>query len=368
MTTGLLDVTDGLPHDWDRLAGDDAFTGSTWIGLGAHRLPGPLLGFRTATPGGLTDVAVPGSIAQGPGDPRIDPYQVLSGRSADVGLLANGPHPWRDTDPGEVFPMCVLAQPHYETTLAGPGAQNTAVVRDFLLQIGRWCAGNGVRSLAIPYVPTTETALVGAARELGMLTPVLAGRCDLTVTWEDFEGYLAGLSSRRRVRIRREVRALTQRGVEVTARPLRATEPELLALRCALVTKYGGRPDPAGEARRLAAVREAFGDDAVVFQVVLDDRVISASVFLRSGRRWVAHLTGTDHSHTAATLLYFATMFYAPVARAPKCGITEIRYGFGSWEAKRLRGCTATPVHVLAGLPPDAAPRGNHPAGGNPRE
>jgi hypothetical protein len=39
-------------------------------------------------------------------------------------------------------------------------------------------------------------------------------------------------------------------------------------------------------------------------------------------------------------------MFYLPAMLAPARGVTQIDYGLGSWEAKRLRGCELTPLYA----------------------
>jgi predicted N-acyltransferase len=175
----------------------------------------------------------------------------------------------------------------------------------------------------------------------------LAARCDLRVTWDSFDGYLAGLPSKRRIAVRRELRALADLGVTVTERTLHGEEPGLVRLRCQLVAKYGNRPDPAKEAAFLDRVRTGFAPGEVsVFEAVRGGTVLGFGLFVRDGDTWVPVLTGTDYADPASRLTYFATLFYRPAELAPGRGVRLIPYGLGSWAAKQARGCRPSPLHA----------------------
>jgi hypothetical protein len=147
--------------------------------------------------------------------------------------------------------------------------------------------------------------------------------------------------------VRGELRALAARGVRIVERPLRDEELELARLRGNLIGKYGGPPDLDREARGLAALRAAFGDDDLrVFEAGRAGKTLCFGLFVRDGSHWTGLMTGSDYADPDSSLTYFATFFYQPAAAAPGHGIDRISYGIGSLEAKRLRGCTLRPLYA----------------------
>jgi len=342
---GRLDVTGDLPPEWDRLAAaGPVWATRRWLELAPSRLPGRPLTL-TLRRGGEAVLAVRGTVVTEPSpNTRLDPYAIFSGGAAHQGLAVAGPHPWRSVPVAEVLPCLLLMLPHYQTVAVGAAAAGPAECAELVGAVLDWAAGHGIRSVTAQYLDPAAAPLRDALVAAGGTAVTFADRCDLAVTWPDFDGYLAGLPAKRRVVVRREQRALAERGVTVTHGPLTADVDDLVTLRCALVGKYGGTPDRAKETAALDRIRRTFGTAATVFAARLDQTLLGFAVFAQDGPMWTPLCCGADYSRPAARLTYFATLFYQPATLAPGLGVRTIPYGLGSWEAKRLRGCARVPL------------------------
>lgn len=341
-----LDVTGDLPPEWDRLAGSGpVWATRRWLDLAPSRLPGrPLT--ATLRRGGEAVLAVRGTVLTEPSpNTRLDPYAIFSGGSAGLGLAVAGPHPWQSVPAAEVLPCLLLMLPHYQT--AAVGAADPAGCAELVGALLGWAAGQGIRAVAAQYLDPAAAPLRDALVAAGGTAVAFADRCDLAVTWPDFDGYLAGLPSKRRVVVRRERRALAERGVTVTHGPLTgdvADVEDLVTLRCALVGKYGGTPDRARETAALDRIRATFGAAATVFTARAGTTPLGFAVFAQDGPVWAPLFCGADYGRPESRLTYFATLFYEPAACAPGLGVRTIPYGLGSWQAKVLRGCARVPL------------------------
>jgi hypothetical protein len=345
-----IKVRQGLAADWDdHLDQAPATLRRRWITLAEGRIPGGLHTF--AVDGDLAgSVTVVGGIVDAPtGHVRFDPFRVLSGGSVAEGVIAEGPHPWRDRTADEVFPTCLLMFPNYETAPVGPGARDPRALQLFVEGLIAWCRENGVRSISALFLRPDYPEFLAALRAAGFAVVPMVDRCDMAVTWKDFDGYVAGLPRKRRFAVRRELRDIAAQDVVISERTLRAEEPELVRLRHQIVTKYGGTPDPEREAGSLRHLRDHFGEENVlVIEARGDGALLTFSIFIRDGDHWTVLMSGTDYERPESRFTYFATMFYRPAALAPQRGITTIAYGLGTIRAKKLRGCTVNSLSAAA--------------------
>lgn len=349
--TGRLHVGATVPESWDAWLGRAPVTlRRRWITLAEGRIPGGARTFGLPGPDG-DRVALVGGVMDAPtGHVRFDPHRVLSGGSAADGVVADGPHPWQDVPPGDLFPSCVLMGPNYESAPAGPDARDPRVLRDWLAALLDWCHDQGIRSVSALFLRPDYPEFLDVLRAAGFAVVPMAERSDLDVTWDDLAGYIAGLRRNQRFVVRRELREVAERGVEIAERPIRAEEPDLLPLRAQLVTKYGGVPDAKREADSFRHLRDHFGPDNVwVVEARKRGALLSFAILVRDGDQWTVLMSGTDYTHSDASFTYFATVFYRPAELAPAQGITTIAYGLGTVQAKRLRGCTVSTLSA-AGL------------------
>ncbi|MEU7411090.1 GNAT family N-acetyltransferase [Streptomyces sp. NPDC042638] len=349
--TAVLKVRTGVDEGWDdRLGGNAPATlRRRWITLAEGRIPG---GARTfALPGTCGDeVALVGGVMTEPtGHVRFDPHRVLSGGSVADGVVPDGPHPWAGLPAERVFPGCLLMFPNYETAPAGPGAHDPRALHAYVAALLAWCRAEGLRSVSALFLRPDHPEFLDALAEAGFAVVPMVERCDMEVTWQDFDGYVASLPRKRRFAVRRELRDIAAADVTVTERTLRDEEPELIDLRAQLVTKYGGVPDARREAGSLRHLREHFGErNVLVVEARQRGRLLSFTLLVRDGDQWTVLMSGTDYTHPDASFTYFATMFYRPAELAPEYGIRSFAYGLGTLQAKRLRGCTVSSLSAAA--------------------
>ncbi|MBC6448640.1 GNAT family N-acetyltransferase [Actinokineospora xionganensis] len=344
---GEFVVTPGLPDDWDIAAGDCPAVGrARWINFGQSWFPGPYQTFALRAPDGTCRVAMGGAVLPEPAAvPRRDPWHILTGRTADLGLFTADDHPWPgDLDPDAVYPCLMLMYPYYGTFPVGSEAADPAGLREFADELVAWAKSEHIASITVLYLTPPADPLVAALAEAGFATAAMGQRCDMPVTWSDFPGYLATLPKKYRDEVKRELNRMRERGLVTGTRALADDEPELLDLRCRLIAKYDGGVNRADQAAIFDMIREYVApEDITVFTVSDGDRLVSFSLFIQDGREWTVMLTGTAYGEPNADYGYFSAMFYQPAELAPAKGVTQVSYGYGTLDAKRRRGCLLYP-------------------------
>lgn len=348
---GKFSVTPGLPADWDSYAGDGPAGGrGRWIRFGQSWFPGPYQTFALRDDHGGCLVAMGGTVLPAPAAvPRRDAYHILTGRTAHLGLFADGGHPWpAGLDPAAVHPCLVLMYPNYMTFPVGPGAADPGALRQFTAELTAWARAEGIASIALLYLTAQARPLLAELAAAGFSTAPLGQRCDMPVAWDDFDGYLRALPKKRRDEAKREINRMRERGLVTASRPLAADEPELLDLRCALIEKYDGNVSRADQAAIFDGIREHVAlQDITVFTVsAADGTLLSFSLFIQDGPEWTVMLIGSDYTDDAAAYGYFSCMFYQPAAQAPERGVKLLCYGYGTLDAKRRRGCHLYPYYA----------------------
>lgn len=348
--TERFEVSAGLPADWDSYAGAGPAAGrGRWIAFGQSWYPGDYQTFALRDGTGRCLVALGGTVLPAPAAvPRRDPWHMLTGRTASVGLFADGGHPWAaDLDPAAVHPCLVLMYPNYATFPVGSAAADPDALRRFVAALTEWAGEARIASIALVYLTPRAAPLVDALAAAGFGTVPMGERCDLPVTWSDFDGYLRSLPKKYRDEVKREINRLDERGLVRSSRPLRDHEPELLDLRCRLIEKYDGAVDPAQQEAIFAGIRRHVApEDITVFTVSAGDRLLSFSLFIQDGGEWTVMLIGSAYGDPEAPYGYFSTMFYQPAATAPARGIDLLAYGYGTLDAKRRRGCELSPYQA----------------------
>jgi hypothetical protein len=346
MTLSLQEYR-GLPADWeDLVAGCPVSATRRWINLNLGRLGD---GYRTFAlhDGSRPVVAVGGTILDQPlASPRVDPYHILSGRSAELGLIPDGPHPWRGLRADEVLPTALFMYPNYEMFPVGQGAESPEVLRLFLHELRGWGRRNHLASISFLYLPSWCRPFIDVLKGEGIQIVPLTNLCILPITWQDFPGYLQALPRKRRFVVRAEMRRITEENVILAEESLGGVLADgLLELRGNVIAKYGGHPSVKADLGMLDRIRTLFtADEIFVSTARHDGKLLGFMLFLQDGDHWTAFFNGMDYDDPHSRYIYFATAFYHPVGVAPQRGIRNISYGLGSWEAKRLRGCNLVPL------------------------
>ncbi|MEU5689988.1 GNAT family N-acetyltransferase [Streptomyces venezuelae] len=200
----------------------------------------------------------------------------------------------------------------------------------------------GCRSTALLYVGEPEAEAVDAAAiHAGYHATLLGADAVHELGADDWEQYVAGLSSRRRRGLRKEVTAYENSGFRTVA----TTGPEALddtvtALQVAHRAKYG-LPGGHDRVRRdFDALREEIGDSCVVLGAVHEDRVLGFALYLRAGDALFLRTVGFAPE---ASGCYLALTYHETARWALENGIRRIHYGLATYEAKFQRGCALRP-------------------------
>jgi uncharacterized protein len=214
-----------------------------------------------------------------------------------------------------------------------------AALPELLLQTA---AELGCRSVALLYVGQPEAADIDqSASRAGYTSTLLGAEGVLELADTSWEGYLAGLSKRRRYQARKELRNYEAAGFRTMVRTgPDAFSEDLVALQVAHRLKYGL---PGGEdrvRRDLNAVRDELGESCVVFTAERDGRIGSFTLYLRTQDALFARTGGTLPD---AKGCYFAVDYHETARWAVENGIRRIHYGMAAYEAKATRGCELQP-------------------------
>lgn len=200
----------------------------------------------------------------------------------------------------------------------------------------------GCRSVALLYVGEPEAADVDeSASRAGYTSTLLGAEGVLELADTSWDGYLAGLSKRRRYQTRKELRNYQAAGFRTVVRTgPDAFSEDLVALQVAHRAKYGL---PGGEdrvRRDLYAVRDELGESCVVFTAERDGQIGSFTLYLRTRDALFARTGGTLPD---ARGCYFAVDYHETARWALESGIRRVHYGMAAYEAKVTRGCELRP-------------------------
>jgi predicted N-acyltransferase len=200
----------------------------------------------------------------------------------------------------------------------------------------------GCRSVALLYIDESDAADVDqSASRAGYTSTLLGAEGVLELPDTSWEGYLAGLSKRRRYQARKELRIYAEAGFHTVVRTgPDAFSEELVALQVAHRLKYGL---PSGEdrvRRDLNAVRDELGESCVVFTAERDGQIGSFTLYLRTREALFARTGGTAPD---AKGCYFAVDYHETARWAIENAIRRVHYGMASYEAKATRGCELRP-------------------------
>ena len=356
------EVTEGLAAEWPALAVDGPlFAAPGWL-----RAMDGRLGERTVTivvrRDGRATLAAFASVqaSHRPGElfdlhhalVHAAPDLPLAPRSRELRarLAASGPAPQR------WLPSLVVMLPGYECTPVGPDAGDAAATAALVDGALRWAADEGIATVAALYTRPEATALAGALAGRGFVRLPVTPTWELPLPGDGLPDYLAALPSKRRIEARRELRLLEETGVRIE--PVdpgpgldghgldESVFDELVRLRCQLVAKYrGAQRDPAAERAKLRRiVDDVAGGRPHVLLATAGATVLGFALFAEHHGMWHCLALGSDYGDRRSRLTYFGTAYYRAAEHAYRCGVRTIGYGLGAWQAKRARGCLATPL------------------------
>ncbi|MFJ3880230.1 GNAT family N-acetyltransferase [Streptomyces sp. NPDC090077] len=234
-----------------------------------------------------------------------------------------------------------------------PG-QRTAVMAALPALLQRAAAELGCRSTALLYVGEPDAEAVDAAatragyhatllgaEAVHQLYPDTAGVPGTDDAADRWESYVAGIGSRRRRGLRKEVGQYERDGFRtvVTTGP-GAIDDTVVALQVTHRAKYGLPGGHERVRRDFDALREEIGESCVVLGAVREGRTLGFALFLRAGDSLFLRTVGFGPE---AAGCYLALTYHEATRWALENGIRRIHYGLATYEAKFQRGCTLRP-------------------------
>jgi len=215
---------------------------------------------------------------------------------------------------------------------AGDGSAERAIEELDSLALGR-----GSELWAILGVAETSALLADADR-LGFIPALVTANTVLEVP-PSFDEYLATLSRNRRGVVRRELRALGERGISVTEEcDVPAIAAELNAVVAAHRAHYGW-PEPYGVPIDFGRFLRLYGDEMCVMSARRNGRLLAFALAVSRGRvhTYVGYFA--DHALIEPADFMFQNSFYAFVSRVAAAGGGSVQFGATNYRAKLLRGC-----------------------------
>jgi hypothetical protein len=221
-----------------------------------------------------------------------------------------------------------------------------AARRELVDQAEEVARGWAAESIFFPYVSAEETELRAVLEEAGYARAPALARHVLSCDYPSYDDYLSALPSRRRVRIRKELRAFAEAGVVTRAQPLDEGNVRTVAeLADKLELKYGQEIDPERTLLWFTAI--AKNVPTTVFTAELDGRTFAMSMWLHHGGRMYGFHAGFDYQVGDHLPMYSVVAFHLPIAQGcADPGIDMLEYGISTDQAKLLRGTTAIPQHL----------------------
>ncbi|MCQ4041304.1 GNAT family N-acetyltransferase [Streptantibioticus rubrisoli] len=200
----------------------------------------------------------------------------------------------------------------------------------------------GCRSSALLYVPEPAAAEVDrAATGAGYTAALLGAEGVAQLTASSWEEYLAGLSSRRRTRLRKELKEYERSGFRtVIRRGPEAIDDEVVALQVAHRAKYGLPGGDERVRRDFDGIRAELGESCLVLGAEWDGELLGFVLFLRTDEALFARTAGFAPQ---AQGCYLALTYHEAARFAVEGGIRRIHYGMAAYEAKFARGCELQP-------------------------
>lgn len=277
----------------------------------------------------------------------LDPYHWAYEQTAYRTGIADPQPPSRPREAW--FPSMVSVLPGLDTYMMGTDAADSGCAVKLLAALIAEAQRRGAATVALGFVQPSEIGLMAGAELMGFQRITMATLATLALPGDRSKDPWAHHSSKQRANMRRTRRLLHEAGVQVdvVARPLEQLDT-LVALRCDHLRSHGRHPDAEQERRHIRTLLQRFGDRCTVIVAAAGYEIRAFSLFLRDVDIVHAYMTGRRDLGDNKDL-YFDVNYYKPAELFNEQNIAAISYGYGTEEAKRLRGChlEVVPGYVL---------------------
>lgn len=187
----------------------------------------------------------------------------------------------------------------------------------------------------------TDTATMQALVAVGAVaTPYLAQLdASIALPGHCFEDYLATLPSKRRVTIRREVRAFEESGQHIRTHRLSECWEQAGTLLAKVQQSHGHSAAPEVMQRLMRTQAEGMKDSGTVLGCYHGDVMTGFCLYYTFGGTIWARAVGFDYESLLGAGEYFTLAYYEPIRRAYADGsANRLHLGIEALKAKALRG------------------------------
>jgi predicted N-acyltransferase len=358
-----VQVLNGVAPQWADHVGDDVpiHAGGPWINATSHRLTRDRMTILAAEEG--RNGGVHAAVVEDPqADEMIGLYRMFLAepkvfKFPAASVAARGGLRGQVPPAQSWVPNLTVLYPGFDSFVAASGGPTPALTETLVDGVLAWAVEHGMKAVSFPYV-RADSGLPEVLAARGFLALPLTYRSRLTLSG-GFEEYLASLSHNTRWQVSKERRRLAEAGVETRRCSFEDVWPDMLALRCDLVERYGQKPSEELETTNMRQLLTCFGEDRMrLYCSYLDGDVVGFSLYVVWRDSWYVAYTGARNP-----LVYFDNFFYAPIVEAAAEGVRVVDFGIGAWEAKRRRGAELTAVDVWVRALDPAVRRGIEIAG-----
>jgi hypothetical protein len=227
------------------------------------------------------------------------------------------------------------------SSLSGDGgrAARQAIVDEAVATGRRW----GSACVFFPYVSAGEAVLCSVLEATGFARFPTLARHVFDCDYPSYAGYLDSLPSRRRTRIRGELRKLAEAGVVTSHQPLDDSIVERTAeLACQLEVKHQQKTTCEQLTPWFAAIARHV--PTTIFTARHSGCIFAMSMWLHHQGRMYGFHAGFEYEVGGGLPMYSVMGYRLPIAYGcSDPGTTLLEYGISTDEAKLLRGTRAMP-------------------------
>lgn len=321
--------------EWDRLAGRDFYSSSLWLGHCAHSSKAPPAAAVARVGDGTA--AVPVTTAYTPSMANYDWAKTLSDRG-----LPSIPGTGTLVGPAQGYQACLLGD-----------LTDDRLVAELVREVRAIGTSQADATSCVAMFLDTPSARAAERAGVDAVPVLLEPDAWIEVPEGGWDAWIASFPSKRRVSVRREVRAFEEAGFTVSHLPLSECWELLPDLTVPAAAKYGASTERERFVKAFSTYVETTGEAA---RVALCSRrgepvgfciyyVCQDSVFLR----WAAF----DYARLAKAAEYFNVVYYSQIKLAQSLGVRWLHAGKKTLDAKVNRGAELRPLWMLD-LSPDS--------------
>ena len=238
-------------------------------------------------------------------------------------------------------PFTPVTSPHFMTD---PAYDRRLLIRELTGVVEHWARANGLQGVHYLFLPEEEADALEDLGCLRRLTYQLKWSNADYGSWGDF---LARFRHKARVKIKRELRRVTEQGITVeTVRGDAITEADMDAMFAfySRTCRLHGTGSDYLKRETWSLLFRDWRHRIVLFVARKDGERIAASFCAQKGDQLYGRYWGSNADYDC---LYFDLAFYKPMAHAIEEGYQTFWVGFGNSYAKFARGLAPAETHSV---------------------